>query len=342
MKNKYCAVVVLAMATLLFLPLAANADQVWNFFGNQAPFNDPFPPGTNPAIAVGSGAVNVTNAGGFTVTLTPYADVTNGTVGQLTGRNLGPASDEQGAGVGPGPYLEADSTTFEVNGSEAIRIDLPDFFNIPGAASIHLFFNSLTPFVSTETAQIWQDSVGAGGTLLGTIVHNPITFPAPEDFSVPATAFGHPLFVTASIGDFLLYGVSVDTVGVAGCTLTLGFWKNHPDNPTWNKLPNGTATQFFFSGQTWLQVLQTPPAGGNAYYILAHQYIAAVLNILNGASTTPTVDAALLEAQTFFNNPAHTPSTVLSSTERNHLIALADLLDQYNEGLIGPGACSEN
>ena len=345
MKNKQFAIVALAMAAVLFLPLASNADEFWNFFGPQVPFpNSP----TTPAIAVGSGAVTVTNAHGFTVTLTPYSiaptSSTAGTVGQLTGRNLGPATDEQGAGVGPGPYLEADSTTFEVNGTEAIRIDFPPVSSIPGFASEHLFFNSLA---GGEIAHIWQDCVGAGCTSLGTI--DSTVLPEPHDFPIPISAFGHPIFVTADAADFLLYGVSVDTIVVSGCTLTFGYWKTHsifgpaahPD-PTWNLiLPSGPTTPFFFSGQTYLQVLQTDPKGGNAYYILAHQYIAAVLNKLSGASTTLTVDAALIEAEAFFNNPANTPATVLSTTERNHLLSLADLLDQYNEGTIGPGPCPE-
>ncbi|MCG6533303.1 MAG: hypothetical protein L7F78_01135 [Syntrophales bacterium LBB04] len=216
-----------------------GVDEVWNFFGPQAPFpNAP----TTPAVPVGSGAVTVTNADGFKVTLTPYSiaptnpTATNGTIGQLTGRNQGPGSDEQGAGVGPGPYLEANSTTFEINGTEAIRIDFTDFANIPGAASEHLFFNSLTtdPGAPVEIAHIWQDCVGC--TSLGTIVHNPAMFPAPEDFSIPPSAFGHPIFVKADTADFLLYGVSVDTV-VTIRTNTRILLKSCMDKPVVTKLP---------------------------------------------------------------------------------------------------------
>jgi hypothetical protein len=346
MKNKHVVFIVLAMAALLLSPLAANADEAWNFLGPQAPF--PAAP-TSPAVAVGSGPVIVTNADGYEVTLTPYSvaptdpGASNGTIGQLTGRNLGPGSDEQGAGVGSGPYLETDSNTFEVNGNEAIRIDFTDFANIPGADSEHLFFNSLTsnPGGPVETAHIWQDCVGC--TNLGTIVHNPATFPAPEDFSIPPSAFGHPIFVTADAGDFLLYGVSVDTV--SGCSLTYGYWKTHTiygparhADPTWNEIvPDGPDTSFFLSGQSYYQVLQTKPRRGNAYYILAHQYIAALLNQLSGASSTPAVDTALARAFTFFST--YTPSSTLPTAVRNQAISSADVLDQYNEGIIGPGAC---
>lgn len=80
-------------------------------------------------------------------------------------------------------------------------------------------------------------------------------------------------------------------------------------------------------------------AGGNAYYILAHQYIASKLNILNGATSTSAVDAAIAWAETFFG--ANTPATKLSRTVRNSALSHASTLDRYNNGYIGPGHCSE-
>ena len=75
----------------------------------------------------------------------------------------------------------------------------------------------------------------------------------------------------------------------AGCSLTPGYWKNHsqygpaPYDATWAQV--GEDTIFFLSNQTWYEVLWTAPKKGNAYYILAHAYIAAYLNELNGADT---------------------------------------------------------
>ncbi len=99
-----------------------------------------------------------------------------------------------------------------------------------------------------------------------------------------------------------------------GCTLTQGYWKTHADpsnakkfDTTWNLLPGGLGpnTTFFLSGTTWINVFNTPPAG-NFYYQLAHQYMAAVLNKLNGASSTAAVDAAITSATNFFNT--YTPA----------------------------------
>lgn len=134
-----------------------------------------------------------------------------------------------------------------------------------------------------------------------------------------------------------------------GCTLTQGYWKTHsefgpaPYDNTWAQLPNGASTTFFLSGKTWFQVFWTPPAGGNVYYQLAHQYMAAVLNKLNGASSTSAVDAAIASATTFFNTytPAQAGAFAKSSAARSSALALASTLGSYNEGAIGPGHCDE-
>lgn len=131
-----------------------------------------------------------------------------------------------------------------------------------------------------------------------------------------------------------------------GCTLTPGYWKTHsefgpaPYDATWAELPQGASTPFFLSGKTYHQVLWTPPAGGNAYYILAHAYIAAKLNKLNGADFTDA-QAAFDAATTVFDT--YTPAQIgaLRGAARNPIVALAQTLDDYNNGLIGPGHCSD-
>jgi hypothetical protein len=128
-----------------------------------------------------------------------------------------------------------------------------------------------------------------------------------------------------------------------GCTLTQGYWKTHskygpaPYDATWALI--GEDTPFFSSGKTWLQVLKTPSSGGNAYYVLAHQYIAAKLNLADGASATPAVTSALSWADGFF--AAKTPVSTLSKALRTQVIANAGTLADYNEGDIGPGHCPD-
>ena len=143
--------------------------------------------------------------------------------------------------------------------------------------------------------------------------------------------------------------VHVNVVCNPGCTLTPGYWKTHsrrgpaPYDDTWMKLgPAQEATPFFLSGKTYYQALWTPPAG-NAYYILAHAYIATTLNGLNGASMPAEVQAAWNEATTLFQTwtPAQIAAQKGNQQPRKRFLELAGLLDMYNNGLIGPGHCSE-
>ena len=119
-----------------------------------------------------------------------------------------------------------------------------------------------------------------------------------------------------------------------GCTLTLGFWKNHLSD--W---PSGydPTDPFFLSGTTWLGALSTPPKG-NAYYILSQQYVAAVLNGASGAQVPQNVQDAIDGATAFFT--ANTPTPAPSGATRTQLITWASLLDQYNNGFVGPGHCN--
>jgi hypothetical protein len=136
--------------------------------------------------------------------------------------------------------------------------------------------------------------------------------------------------------------VTVD-VPCVGCTLTQGYWKTHseygpaPYDDTWALL--GADTPFFLSGQTYYEVLWALP-GGNAYYILAQQYIAAKLNALNGSDFT-AAQSAFDQAEALFET--YTPAQVanLKGAAKHVWINLATILDNYNNGLIGPGHCDE-
>jgi hypothetical protein len=129
-----------------------------------------------------------------------------------------------------------------------------------------------------------------------------------------------------------------------GCTLTPGYWKTHskygpaPYDATWaGREDNG----FWLSGQTVYEVINTPRKKGNAYYILAFQYIAAWLNTDTGAWVPDDVIEAFRCADTFFET--YTPSDALSlpEEERAAAIACASILADYNEGIIGPGHCDD-
>jgi len=153
---------------------------------------------------------------------------------------------------------------------------------------------------------------------------------------------GNEGYVGSAAIDDIMFCESTDVVTpptppvdeVTGCTRTQGYWKNHA-NPakkqydnTWDAYLNKT---FYNSGMTYLKVLETAPKKGDAYFILAHQFIAAELNVAAGASIPQNVKDAWLAAQAYFRGQ--------TNPTRAELIAWAELLDDYNNGVVGPGHC---
>ncbi|KAA5549115.1 hypothetical protein [Adhaeribacter rhizoryzae] len=121
-----------------------------------------------------------------------------------------------------------------------------------------------------------------------------------------------------------------------GCTKTQGYWKNHAPgskkaDPNWGNL---ATTQFFSSSETYLSIFDVQPRG-NAYYILAHQYVAATLNLKSGASMPTSVMTAYNNATNFFKNNMPTQTAV----SKDQLTQWAGILDAYNNGVTGPGHC---
>jgi hypothetical protein len=145
--------------------------------------------------------------------------------------------------------------------------------------------------------------------------------------------------------------ITVNVPCGGGCTLTPGYWKTHseqgpaPYDDTWALL-GGADTPFFYSGQSYYQVLWTPPQSGNPYYILAHAYIAAKMNALNGAAVN-NIQVYIDAAEAYFDNPGMTPASALllkgkDKALRADMIFIAGQLDAYNNGLTGPGHCTED
>ena len=132
-----------------------------------------------------------------------------------------------------------------------------------------------------------------------------------------------------------------------GCTYTQGYWKTHshsgpagPYDDGWQNVgPNEEATLFFNTNITWFNVWWTPPAG-NAFYNLAHQYMAAKLNVMNGTSSTTAVDAAIAGAEALFNSLAP-GSVTLTTAQKTQAKAWAATLESYNKGSVGPGHCTD-
>ncbi len=116
-----------------------------------------------------------------------------------------------------------------------------------------------------------------------------------------------------------------------GCTYTIGWYKNHT-----SQWPAGydAADTFYNSGQTWLQVFNTP-VKGNAYYILAPQFMAAKMTSA-GAVTPAEMATALQRAEEIL---ASSPATKPTKAAGAEMKQLATILDDYNNGRLGVAHC---
>jgi hypothetical protein len=119
------------------------------------------------------------------------------------------------------------------------------------------------------------------------------------------------------------------------CTYTQGYWKNHPDVWPLQSLTLGAVS---YNASQLLQILNRP-AQGNGLVILAHQLIAAKLNIANGADPT-AVQQTVIDADSMIGGLVVPPigSGYLSPGQTSNLTAT---LTEYNEGTIGPGHCPD-
>jgi hypothetical protein len=137
-----------------------------------------------------------------------------------------------------------------------------------------------------------------------------------------------------------------------GCTYTQGYWGSKP-GVVW-PAPYDRNAPFYLSGLTWQEILDGT-AGGNGYFILAHQYIAAVLNKSSDACVPDGIQGILDEAEAWF--AVNTQGTDKIGTGKDAIPATGcyvggscgtqkdwgAILDDYNNGVYpgSPGHCSD-
>lgn len=155
-----------------------------------------------------------------------------------------------------------------------------------------------------------------------------------------------------------------DNGGNEGCTYTQGYWGNKP-GVVWPSPYDRNATFFLATkngaciancggnpnddvyvqlAKTWQEVLDTNVSVSQGYYQLAHQYIAAVLNIAK--TTDPAVPPqgvqdtlALALAWLTTNAPSACTAASSCGTQKDW----AAVLDDFNNGVYpdGPPHCSD-
>lgn len=117
------------------------------------------------------------------------------------------------------------------------------------------------------------------------------------------------------------------------CTYTIGYWKTHAGAWPVASLTLGTVN---YSAAQLLAILNQPVAG-NGLIALAHQLIAAKLNIANGANPT-TIAAAIASADALIGGLV-VPPVGAGSLAPGATSSLTQQLDDFNNGVTGPGHC---
>jgi hypothetical protein len=131
----------------------------------------------------------------------------------------------------------------------------------------------------------------------------------------------------------LPFAIEVTCPLATGCTLTQGFWKTHPNAWPLASLSLGGTS---YTKVQLLSVL-TEPVAGNGSISLAHQLIAAKLNIANGADGS-TVAAAISSADSLIGSLV-VPPVGNGFLDPSSTGALTGILDTYNNGAGGPPHC---
>ena len=127
--------------------------------------------------------------------------------------------------------------------------------------------------------------------------------------------------------------VSASTTTSTNCTYTLGFWKTHPGAWPVMSLTLGSVNYT----QAQLLSILNQAVQGNGLLSLAHQVIAAKLNIASGAD--PTDAAAAIASADALIGGLVVPPVGGGSLAPSTTSSLTQTLDDYNNGVTGPGHC---
>jgi hypothetical protein len=136
-----------------------------------------------------------------------------------------------------------------------------------------------------------------------------------------------------------------DSYVPAGCSYTQGFWKTHgPDakgnnSNMWPNIQSMTLGSVLYTASEWQSIFNQPVAG-NGLISLAHQLIAARLNIANGANGS-SISSVLSDADALIGSLV-VPPVGDGSLSTSAVSALVEKLTQFNEGTLpgGPKHCN--
>lgn len=136
----------------------------------------------------------------------------------------------------------------------------------------------------------------------------------------------------------------------AGCTLTIGYWKTHAgftgnngDDvtqylPIWLGTAGGAASTQVTSAAQAVSILSMTGGASNGIVKLKAQLLGAKLNNAAGASNA-AVAATITAADAFLATNAASAWSSLSNATKSQVNGWMTTIDNYNNGLVGPGHC---
>jgi hypothetical protein len=127
--------------------------------------------------------------------------------------------------------------------------------------------------------------------------------------------------------------VNDQTTATTNCTYTQGYWKNHEEAWPVTSLTLGTVLYT----QADLLSIFNQSVGGNGLISLCHQLIAAKLNIAQGAD--PSAASACIAAADALIGSLVCPPVGGGYLDPSTTSSTTQCLDDYNNGITGPGHC---
>jgi hypothetical protein len=146
--------------------------------------------------------------------------------------------------------------------------------------------------------------------------------------------------------------VNINVPCAGGCTLTIGYWKTHAgftgNNadmvtqrlPIWLGTPGGAKSVHVTTASQAVTLLSMSGEASNGINKLYAQLLGAKLNIASGADGS-AVSATIAAADTFLSTRNAADWSSLTKAQKAQVLSWATALDNYNNGLLGPGHCSQ-
>lgn len=198
--------------------------------------------------------------------------------------------------------------TFSViSGCGTVQVSL---VSVSYASGVGVIYDSATGFFAPGPSYSLSVNLPCGTNGEIDLVTGPPALFPPPPADMRTKAFNVPCVTTPGPG-----------------TLTIGYWKNHPNNWPVSSVTVGGGS---ISEAAAIDILNTPPRG-DATIILADQLIAAELNVALG-NTSSCVSSTIAAANTLL--AAHPVGSNLrtGTTDGATAVSLGSTLDNYNNG----------